>query len=70
MEKDLRNGSCRCGSGHKYWRCCLPKVRAAQAVVEELTLEGLRELRKKLNELIIDREIALAVAKAAENGES
>ncbi len=32
--------------------------------IEELTLEELKALQKKLNELIIDREIALAVAKA------
>ncbi len=37
--------------------------------IEELTLEGLKELRKSLNELIIDREIALAVAKAENGGE-
>ncbi len=32
--------------------------------IEDLTLEQMKELRRKLNELIIDREISLAVAKA------
>jgi len=25
--RSLRNSSCRCGSGRKYKRCCLPKRR-------------------------------------------
>ncbi len=32
--------------------------------IEELMLEQMKALQKKLNELIIDREMALAVAKA------
>ena len=36
--------------------------------LEDLTLEELRELQEKLNELIIDREIALAVKKAEHGG--
>lgn len=37
--------------------------------IEELAfLEELKTLRKKLNELIIDREIALAVEKANHDG--
>ncbi len=37
--------------------------------IEELTfLEELKVLQKKLNELIIDREIALEVAKANHDG--
>ena len=32
--------------------------------IEDLTLEEMKELQKKLNELVVDREIAIAVAKA------
>lgn len=32
--------------------------------IEDLTLEEMKELVKNLNELIIDREMAIAVAKA------
>ena len=32
--------------------------------IEDLTLEQMKELHTKLNELIIDREIALAVQEA------
>jgi hypothetical protein len=29
-----RNEYCRCGSGLKFKRCCLPKIRAAEAEAE------------------------------------
>lgn len=37
--------------------------------IEDLTLEEMKELRRELNQLIIDREIKLAVQEA-EHGES
>ena len=37
--------------------------------IEDLTLEQMKELNRKLNELISDREIALAVAKANHDGQ-